>query len=82
MTAEGLVNGVAPEVLGITGAATVTGGAGLGSLLCDVLTMNDFIAWLPNTSPPGYKEAYDSKWECCPVSVEQSTWGGVKSLYR
>ncbi|MFN8177377.1 MAG: hypothetical protein U0167_05585 [bacterium] len=83
MYAEGVVDGAAPDVLGITGDATVTGGSGIGQLLCSVLTLNDFIAWLPASSPPGYKEAYDSQWKCCLTTpVEPSTWGGVKSLYR
>jgi hypothetical protein len=81
--AEGVVNGATPENLGVTGTATITGGAGLADVLCTELTMNDFFAWLPASSPPGYDEAYDSKWECCIVTnVDSSTWGGVKSLYR
>ena len=79
---EGLVDGATPEVLGVTGNATVTGGSAAGSVLCSDLVMNDFLAWMPATSPPGYREAYDTKWECCATAVEPSTWGGVKSLYR
>ncbi len=83
MYGEGLVDGFNPDVLGVTGTATITGGSAAGSVLCSELLMNDFLAWLPPTSPAGFKEAYDSKWECCEVvSVEPSTWGGVKSLYR
>ena len=83
MYGEGLVDGANPEVLGVTGNATITGGSAIGDVICTDLVMNDFLAWLPATSPPGYKEAYDSKWECCIVTaVEPSTWGGVKSLYR
>jgi hypothetical protein len=83
MYAEGIVDGFNPDALGITGTATVTGGSGMGQLLCTSLVLNDFISWLPAISPPGYKEAYDSQWKCCLVTpVEPSTWGGVKSLYR
>lgn len=82
MVAEGVVDGLTPEVLGITGDVSITGGVGLPDILCNGLTMNDFLAWLPATSPPGFKEAYDSKWECCPTDVDATTWGGVKSLYR
>jgi hypothetical protein len=83
MTAEGLVNGVTPENLAVTGTATITGGSAIGDVLCTELLMNDFIAWLPATSPAGYKEAYDSKWECCVVtSTDAATWGRLKGLYR
>jgi hypothetical protein len=83
MYAEGVVDGAAPDVLGITGTATVTGGSGMGQLVCTAFEMNDFMAWLPPSSPAGYKEAYDSQWKCCLVTgVDPSTWGSVKSLYR
>jgi hypothetical protein len=83
MYAEGLVNGVTPENLGVTGDATITGGSAIGDVLCTDLLMNDFLAWLPATSPAGYKEAYDSKWECCVVtSTDAGSWGRVKGLYR
>lgn len=84
MYAQGLVNAVVPEALGVTGLATITGGSGIDNALCTELLMNDFFAWLPATSPAGYKEAYDSKWECCitPTSTETSSWGRMKGLYR
>jgi hypothetical protein len=83
MYAEGVVNNVAPDVYGVTGGVTITGGSGANQVVCTQLVMNDFIAWLPATSPPGFKEAYDSLWNCCVVTeVDPSTWGAVKSLYR
>jgi hypothetical protein len=84
MHAEGVVNGATPENLGVTGTATITGGAAMGSVPCLELAMNDFFAWLPATSPAGFQEAYGPKWECCvpATGADPSTWGGVKSLYR
>lgn len=83
MYGEGLVDGFNPDGLGITGNVLITGGSAAGDVICNELVMNDFMSWLPPTSPAGFKEAYDSKWECCLVTaVEPSTWGGVKSLYR
>jgi len=83
MYAEGLVDGLAPDGYGVTGNAVITGGSAMGQVLCTSLVMNDFFAWLPATSPPGYKEAYDVLWNCCLItSTDPSTWGAVKSLYR
>ncbi len=75
-----------------TGDIVLNGGSGLGNLLaCESgLSLNDFAAWqLPNGQPlpgipAGYKEAYDAEWKCLDeeVSVEQSTWGNVKGMYR
>jgi hypothetical protein len=78
---------------GFTGDIVLTGGAGYGNLLaCEAgLSLNDFAAWqLPNGQPlpgipTGYKENYDAEWKCIDddeVGVDQSTWGGVKGLYR
>jgi hypothetical protein len=78
----------------VSGEITLLGGAGFGNLIgCAAeglsLSMNDFIAWQqPNGAPlpgipAGYKEAYDAEWKCLDlVDVDQSTWGGVKGLYR
>lgn len=86
MTASGLLGGTNPEVLGVHGTANITGGSAIGDVLCTTLLMNDFLAWgtaAGGTIPVGFKELYDSKWECCVVtSVESEPWGRVKGLYR
>lgn len=75
----------------VSGQISLTGGAGYGNLLaCQAgLILNDFMAWkLPNGAPlpgipTGYKESYDAEWKCSETtSVENSTWGNVKGLYR
>jgi hypothetical protein len=78
----------------ITGEITLIGGTGLANLLgCAAsglsLSLNDYAAWqLPNGQPlpgipAGYKERYGAEWKCLePTSVEGSSWGGVKALYR
>jgi hypothetical protein len=78
----------------ISGEITLLGGAGFGGLIgCAAggqsLSMNDYIAWeLPNGDPipgipAGYKEEYDAEWKCLDTTpIQESTWGGVKGLYR
>ena len=78
----------------VSGEITLLGGAGFNNLIgCAAvgqsLSMNDFIAWqLPNGTPlpgipTGYKEEYDAEWKCLDTTdLDQSTWGGVKGLYR
>jgi hypothetical protein len=70
----------------VTGSVSFDGGAGLGGLLCEgPIGMNDFIAFQqPPINPPnGYREAYNVDWFCeGTTSVEQSTWGRMKGLYR
>lgn len=82
----GLANGPnpPPDGVGGTGLVTITGGSGLGNALCTELNMTDFITWLPQTSPTGFKERFGSMWTCCvdPTSAEQSTWGRTKGQYR
>lgn len=71
---------------GVTGVVVFTAGDGLGNLLgCAPggLSMNDFIDVDIITNPDGYLEAYDAEWKCeQTVSVEPSTWGNIKGLYR
>ncbi len=79
---EGIVTATTAQVGG-NGVVGITGGSGLDQCLCTDLTIADFLAWLPNSSPSGYKERFGSKWECCVVtSTEQTPWGRVKGLYR
>ncbi len=79
----------------ISGEITLLGGAGFGNLIgCAAtgqsLSMNDYIAWEipPNGDPipgipAGYKEEYDAEWKCLDTTpIQESTWGGVKGLYR
>lgn len=70
----------------VTGVVVFTGGTGFGNLLgCAPagLTMNDFIDISIQTPPAGYEEVYDAEWKCTETtSVDNSTWGGIKSLYR
>ncbi len=84
MHAEGLTIYGMP--LGVTGVVVFNGGSGYGSLLgCggSGLSMNDFIDITFLTPPTGYEEAYDAEWKCeSTVSVDDSTWGSIKSLYR
>lgn len=95
---SGQVNNMAGTRINITalpwsvsGEITLTGGAGIGNLIaCEAgLIMNDFIAWQqPNGQPlpgipSGYKESYDAEWKCSETtSVDESSWGNVKGLYR
>jgi hypothetical protein len=78
----------------VSGEITLLGGAGFNNLIgCAAggqsLSMNDFIAWQqPNGQPlpqipAGYKEEYDAEWKCLDTTdLPESTWGGVKGLYR
>jgi hypothetical protein len=70
----------------VIGSVNFTGGAGLGGLLCNLpMGMNDFIAFQspPIFPPAGYEEAYNIDWFCeASTSVDESTWGRMKSLYR
>lgn len=70
----------------ITGTIVFGAGAGLGLLETDCedgLLMNDFVDYFYVTPPAGYEEGYDAEWKCEDlVSVDSSTWGRVKSLYR
>jgi hypothetical protein len=70
----------------VTGVVVFTGGAGFGNLLgCapSGLSMNDFIDFQIATPPAGYEENYDAEWKCLETtSVDQSTWGNIKGLYR
>lgn len=70
----------------VHGSVNFTGGAGLGGLLCDLpMGMNDFIAFQspPVFPPAGYEEAYGIDWFCdSSTSVDETTWGHMKSLYR
>jgi hypothetical protein len=70
----------------VSGDITFTGGAGLGVLhgYCDDgVRMNDYIDFVLATPPAGYEEKYDAEWKCgSPVTVDESTWGEVKSRYR
>jgi hypothetical protein len=78
----------------LTGEITLIGGSGLANLIgCAAsglsLSMNDYAAWqLPNGQPlpgipAGYKERYGAEWKCLePTSVDESSWGSVKGLYR
>jgi hypothetical protein len=68
------------------GTIVFTGGAGLGNLAsaCSFgLTMNDFVDFQIASNPAGYQEAYDAEWKCAEsISVEEASWGSVKTLYR
>lgn len=79
----------------VGGDVLITGGTGqllATQCLGTTLKMNDFISHEnpPGPFPPlwptanGFEEGYDVKWDCEPLTTgtEQSTWGGVKSLYR
>lgn len=70
----------------VHGNVSFTGGAGLGGLLCDLpMGMNDFIAFQspPVFPPAGYQEAYGIDWFCeASTSVDETSWGRMKSLYR
>jgi hypothetical protein len=78
----------------VSGEITLLGGSGFGNLIgCAAggqsLSMNDYIAWeLPNGTPlpgipTGYKEEYDAEWKCLDTTpIQETTWGGVKGLYR
>ena len=70
----------------VTGVIGFDGGSGLGNLdpQCGTgLVMNDFIDFTFATNPPGYEEAYDAEWKCPDLtSIDESTWGNVKGLYR
>ena len=83
MIAQGPILYGSPFV--VSGIVVFTGGSGLGSLLgCAPggLAMNDFIMTTIITPPAGYEEVYDAEWKCAAVSVDDSTWGSVKGLYR
>ena len=92
-----LLSGVANNMIGnrvsifglpfdVTGVVVFNGGAGFGNLnpcVSDGLIMNDFIDFTFAANPDGFEEAYDAEWKVeCPDSVEHSTWGSVKGLYR
>lgn len=70
----------------VTGDVALLGGAGIEGLLCDgPMSMNDFIAFQspPVFPPAGYEEAYNIDWVCeTATSVDRSTWGKLKGLYR
>jgi hypothetical protein len=71
----------------ITGVVVMTGGTGLANLdtqCAGGLVMNDFVNFQIGTFPAGYEEAYDIEWKCPEVStsVEPSSWGRMKGLYR
>jgi hypothetical protein len=70
----------------VIGSVTFNGGAGFGGLLCDLpMGVNDFIAFQspPVFPPAGYEEAYNIDWFCeASTSVDASSWGRMKSLYR
>jgi hypothetical protein len=70
----------------VIGSVSFGAGAGLGGLLCDLpMGMNDFIAFQspPIFPPSGYEEAYNVDWFCEEsTSVDESTWGRMKGLYR
>ena len=70
----------------VTGVVVFTGGSGFGNLVnCAPggLSMNDFIDVSIQTPPAGYEETYDAEWKCIETtSVDDSTWGGIKGLYR
>jgi hypothetical protein len=72
----------------VNGVIVWTGGSRhdeLSSGCLSGMVMNDFDSYqtVPcGVSPPaGYQEAYDALWTC-PTSTDESTWGGVKALYR
>ena len=69
----------------VTGTLAFTSG-NTGELLCNGdLTLNDFIAFSspPIFPPAGYEEAYNIDWVCeGATSVDPSTWGRMKGLYR
>jgi hypothetical protein len=49
------------------------------------MAMNDFIAFQspPIFPPAGFEEAYNIDWVCeTATSVDPSTWGRMKGLYR
>lgn len=68
------------------GTIVFTGGAGLGNLhpgCAFGLAMNDFVDFQIASTPPGYQEVYDAEWKCTyTVSVDEASWGRVKTLYR
>lgn len=70
----------------VTGTVVFTGGAGLANLIgCapSGLAVNDYIDFQIETPPTGYEENYDAEWKCLdPTSVDESTWGNIKGLYR
>lgn len=71
----------------VTGVIVFGSGSGLGNLdPCipdNSLIMNDFIDFTFAANPAGYEEAYDAEWKYdCPFSIEEGTWGNLKSLYR
>lgn len=68
----------------VTGVVVMTGGSGLDPQCAGGLVMNDFINFAFGTPPTGYEEAYDIEWKCAEpsTSVEASSWGRVKGLYR
>jgi hypothetical protein len=70
----------------VVGTVSFSGGVGMNGLLCDPqLGMNDFIAFAspPINPPSGYQEAYNIDWFCdAATSVDESSWGRMKSLYR
>jgi hypothetical protein len=72
--------------MAISGDVVFTGGSGFANLLgCAPggLAMNDYVDFTFATPPTGYEEAYDAEWKCLEsVSVDNSTWGNIKSLYR
>ncbi len=85
MIAQGPIVFGSPFV--VSGVVVFTGGSGMGNLLGDCvdggLAMNDFIMTTIITPPAGYEESYDAEWKCSEViSVDESTWGSVKGLYR
>lgn len=70
---------------GVSGTAHMTGGTGLANVACTDLLLNDFIHFQGPpavNAPAGYEEGYDPQWTCVPVSVEETGWGRMKSLYR
>lgn len=70
----------------VTGVLIFTGGSGIGNLDSQCATgvvLNDFIDFTFVTPPAGYQEQYRAQWKCPDTTgTEESTWGGVKSLYR
>jgi hypothetical protein len=70
----------------VTGVVVFTGGSGIANLLgCapSGLSMNDFIDFQISAPPTGYEENYDAEWKCLETtSVDESTWGSIKGLYR